>query len=405
VASVNSFTQEEAPRPTKAGAPSAHTRLTPSYTMTLAPTPSVSTSQAEQRSVPLYSVHPAQQAAFAALTAKHLPGTRTSTIRQLADAYAALHGLFNRSPQRTSRRGREGDWLRISMHQLADAMGATYATAKRRIHQLDQLDLITYTRLGYAANDWFLSVTDLPNQSPKSLALQPRAQNELHMERKMSSPSYVFQKKTTHRGGEVSTKTNSPQHKQQLPAELLSDADLAFNTLKTNGMRRDRLSFDRVIASAPPEFTTSQIRQALVNLQSTSLETITPDLWTKQLKATLRPGPALLPYFRDDVKPRGNGTPPSASQPNQEQPQPLSMAAPLEQSSQAETHKTQSVPVHVDGEPGWLAPAGIYGRGSGTLLLDPQGIPRYIPTNRISGPLQGHTEPSQSVPQPELVAA
>ena len=123
--------------------------------------PPTSTSEAAGRPIPLFSVHPAQQAAFAALTAKHLPGTRPSAIRALADAYAALHGLFNQSPQRIARRGREGDWLRISMHELAATLGVSYPTAKRRIHQLDQLGLVAYTRLGYAANDWFLQVHEL----------------------------------------------------------------------------------------------------------------------------------------------------------------------------------------------------------------------------------------------------
>ena len=113
-------------------------------------------------STPLFSVHPAQQAVFVALTAKHLPGTRNATTRQLADAYAAIHDHFQRSPQRIARRGREGDWLPISMDELATAMGATYGTAVRRVNQLRQLDLISYARLGYGAADWFLQVHDLP---------------------------------------------------------------------------------------------------------------------------------------------------------------------------------------------------------------------------------------------------
>jgi hypothetical protein len=89
----------------------------------------------------------------------------------------------------------------------------------------------------------------------------------------------------------------------------------------------------------------------------------------------------------------------------QEQPHPLSTDQIQEQDVPAETRETQSAPVLVDGEPGWLAPSGIWGRGSGTLLKDPQGISRYITTNRISATSQPRTEPSQSVPQPALLAA
>ncbi len=267
-----------------------------------------------EQATPLFSVHPAQQAVFVALTAKHLSGTRNTTTRQLADAYAAIHGLFHRSPHRTSRRGREGDWLRISMNQLAAAMGATYATAKRRIHQLDQLGLVTYTRLGYAANDWFLAVTDLPTITPKPTAPQPRAQNELHMERKMDSPSYVSQRNTLQRAGggrEIDKHQSRREGNHALPAELLPYLDEAFEALKARGMGRGRASFHSVIA-ATAGCTTAEVRQALINLATSTLQLITPDLWAKQLQGTQRPGGTLQP-FKFDFRSQEPPTPSSAT--------------------------------------------------------------------------------------------
>ena len=384
------------------------------FSVTLPSPPAKSTHEAARQSVPLYSVHPDQHAVFVTLTAKHLPGTRNSATRQLADAYAALHGLYRRSPQRTTRRGREGDWLRISMNQLAVAMGATHATARRRVSQLRQLGLITYARLGYGAIDWFLCVHDLPADTPKSIAPQPRAQNELHMERKMSAPSYMSQKKTNQRGGESSIKTNSPQHQgtssaHQIPSELIPLADEAFNALKANGMWLGRARFDQVISSTAG-FTSGEVRQALINITNNPLPTITPDLWVKQLRLTQNSGPVLKPYVRDEKRKfAGEGARSVGTALQQQQPQPLSTDHLLKPDLPAETRepkgRTNAIPVLVNGQPGWLCPSGVFNKGSGTLLVDPQGVSRYVPVNQISSALQGHTEPSQGVPQPALASA
>lgn len=224
---------------------------------------------------------------------------------------AALHNI--RPDQRSSGRPDGDGWKLVSIYGLAQRRDLSERAIRRHITSMAKAGLIDKgDHLGPRAGIWvrYDSLSEIlppPKGVTSSTKSSTKSSDHFQAGTGISPPS-INSGNNNKNPLLLKSKPAGDSIKQipaahQLPQELLPHADLAFKTLQANGMYRNRPSFDRVIASAPPEFTTGQIRQALINLQNTTLQTITPDLWIKQLKATLSTGPVLQPYVREKPGP------------------------------------------------------------------------------------------------------
>ena len=231
---------------------------------------------------------------------------------------AAVHNI--RPDQRSSGRPEGDGWKLVSIYGLAQRRDLSERAIRRHLTSMAKAGLMQKASyLGPRAGIWvrYATLSEIlpPPKGATSSTTSSTISSDLFEAGTGVSPSSINSGDsgdertrtplTPQRGeragggGEITKPKSRRGGSHALPPELQPYADRAFDALKANGMRQGRDRFDAVIASTPAGFTPGEIKQALINLASSTLATITPDMWAKQLRATQRPGGTLQPFKFD----------------------------------------------------------------------------------------------------------